>query len=55
MHINNILIFSVLKFSTSEVMCKKMPTKSKSLSSNNWLRRHLNDPYIELAKMQNYR
>uniref|UniRef100_A0A1B6CF18 rRNA methyltransferase 2, mitochondrial n=2 Tax=Clastoptera arizonana TaxID=38151 RepID=A0A1B6CF18_9HEMI len=50
-----VLILSAINFSTSEVMCKINPKNAKGGSSNNWLRRHLNDPYVELAKNKNYR
>lgn len=40
---------------TSCVSLKKIPNKAKSHSSNQWLSRQLNDPFVQFAKMKNYR
>lgn len=42
-------------FSMSCVHSKKMPTKAKSHSSHQWLSRQMTDPFVEMAKMKNYR
>ena len=44
-------------FSTSRCHRKMTPQnlKGKSKSSQMWLKRQLNDPYVEKAKMSNYR
>ncbi|XP_044758810.1 rRNA methyltransferase 2, mitochondrial [Coccinella septempunctata] len=44
--------------STSKICCKKViPTniKNKGVSSQLWLKRQLSDPYVEKAKLMNYR
>ncbi|GLV34573.1 Mitochondrial rRNA methyltransferase 2 [Carabus blaptoides fortunei] len=44
---------------SSSSVCSKKATvnnlKGKSVSSQHWLTRHLKDPYVEKAKMMNYR
>lgn len=40
---------------TSCVQLKKGPIKAKSHSSHQWLSRQMVDPFVELAKMKNYR
>lgn len=44
---------STLKF--RKVTPENLNTKSKSVSSQNWLSRQLSDPYVEKAKMMNLR
>lgn len=46
------------KFSTSNEIFAKVQAnnlKGRSKSSQEWLQRQLTDPYIEKAKMMNYR
>lgn len=43
---------------TGTVLWKKEPpkiVKGKSHSSNQWLSRQMADPFVQMAKMQNYR
>lgn len=45
-------------FHTTIIKCGKIvPTnlKNKSVSSQHWLTRQINDPYVERARQQNYR
>ncbi|KAI4456509.1 ribosomal rna methyltransferase [Holotrichia oblita] len=44
-------------FCTSSTFCKKLPSnlKGRSVSSQQWLTRQLNDPYVEKAKFMSYR
>lgn len=47
---------SIRNFYTScAVNSKKTPKKAKSHSSHQWLARQMSDPFVELAKMKNYR
>ncbi|XP_031635911.1 rRNA methyltransferase 2, mitochondrial-like [Contarinia nasturtii] len=46
---------SVRSFYTSCTHLKKGPSKAKSHSSHQWLTRQMTDPFVELAKMKNYR
>lgn len=48
---------SMRRLTTSVCRCKKVPTnlKGKGSSSTHWMTRQLNDPYVEKAKMMNYR
>lgn len=39
----------------AKVSPENLKSKSKSVSSQNWLSRQLSDPYVEKAKMMNYR
>lgn len=41
--------------STSSVVNKIIPTGGKGHSSHQWLSRQINDPYVEKAKLENYR
>lgn len=46
------------KLSTSAKVLKKVVPnnlKGKSVSSQHWLARQLTDPYVEKAKLMNYR
>lgn len=42
-------------FHTTACKFKEIPKKSKSHSSQLWLTRQLSDPFVEMAKTQNYR
>lgn len=39
----------------AKVTPENLKSKAKSVSSQNWLSRQLSDPYVEKAKMMNYR
>jgi 23S rRNA (uridine2552-2'-O)-methyltransferase len=47
----------MISFKTIRNFATKVPTnlKGKKKSSQEWLTRQLNDPYVEKAKMSNYR
>lgn len=36
-------------------LAKNIPKNAKGASSNKWLSRQLSDPFVEQAKMYNYR
>lgn len=42
-------------FHTSCAQFKKVPSNAKSHSSHQWLQRQIVDPFVEKAKMTNYR
>lgn len=48
---------SVRRFHTSSILSKTIPNdlKGRSTSSQQWLTRHLNDPYVKKARYANYR
>ncbi|KAK7080168.1 rRNA methyltransferase 2, mitochondrial [Halocaridina rubra] len=54
---NRTLILSVKLFHTSTVLHKIIPKslKGKSKSSQDWLTRQLNDPYVKLAHQEQFR
>lgn len=48
----------IRNFYTSSSLAKQIKlknTKNKGVSSHNWLLRQLKDPYVEKAKLMNYR
>ncbi|ROT60601.1 putative ribosomal RNA methyltransferase CG11447-like [Penaeus vannamei] len=47
----------IASLSTSSVTCKVIPKnlKGRNKSSQDWLQRQLNDPYVKLAKYEHYR
>lgn len=53
----NFTRYFISEFSTSNVRYKKehVRLKVKGQSSQDWLRRQMSDPYVEKAKMANYR
>lgn len=56
-HLQNVIGF-VRSIHINSVLGKNMTVnnlKGKSVSSQHWLTRQLKDPYIEMAKMLNYR
>lgn len=53
-----VIVMFFRKFSVSSIVCKKVVPKNlkgKSTNSQQWLTRQLNDPYVEKAKLENYR
>lgn len=47
--------FTTNTFKLRKVTPENLKTKSKSVSSQNWLARQLSDPYVEKAKRMNLR
>lgn len=46
----------VRSFHGTRYMCsKKIPKNAKGHSSHQWLSRQMSDPFVEMAKMKNYR
>lgn len=60
---NNLLFYvlsnnkQLFKFSTCSSLNKIIPKnlKNRKKTSQDWLTRHLNDPYVKLAKIEQYR
>ncbi|KAF7271728.1 hypothetical protein GWI33_015437 [Rhynchophorus ferrugineus] len=59
MRLSRILISQVRCFNSTNTYLKistnNLKTKNKGVSSNHWLSRQLSDPYVEKAKLMNYR